>query len=120
MGNARREFEVQERRDTRAAQQRTEGRGRAREEYRDTAPSRETVKLGAPGDRLVGKITKIVREKGFGFIRTKDNKEFFFHRSQAEEFDVFDEGEVVTFEPNDGPKGLRAQAVTYPAMASKE
>lgn len=32
---------------------------------------------------LVGKVTKVVAEKGFGFITAKDNRNFFFHVSDT-------------------------------------
>ena len=52
-------------------------------------------------------------QKGFGFIRGEDNKEYFFHRSSVKnvKFVELEEGRDVTFEETDGPKGLRAEDV---------
>jgi cold shock CspA family protein len=32
-----------------------------------------------------GKIKRIIRERGFGFISAEDGREIFFHRSALEE-----------------------------------
>ena len=61
---------------------------------------------------MVGKVTKIFREKGFAFVRGSDNKEYFAHRSQAPDFDGFREGDAVEFTPTDTPKGPRATEVS--------
>jgi len=56
-----------------------------------------------------GTIKRIVRDKGFGFIRTDRGEEYFFHRSGTEgDFDQLAEGQAVTFEEEPSPKGLRA------------
>ncbi len=56
-----------------------------------------------------GTIKRIVREKGFGFIRSDNGEEFFFHRSSIEgDFDRLSEGQAVTFEEEPSPKGPRA------------
>jgi CspA family cold shock protein len=59
---------------------------------------------------LKGRIKKIVRERGFGFISAEDGKEVFFHRSGLEgiEFDDIEEGDDIEFNSERGPKGLRA------------
>ena len=44
--------------------------------------------------KMVGTITKVILERGFGFIRERgstDRKEIFFHRSQLGRGLVFDE-----------------------------
>jgi CspA family cold shock protein len=64
---------------------------------------------------LQGTIKKIVRDKGFGFIRADDGMEFFFHRSAVSldvDFETLREGERVAFEEQEGgTKGPRAQRV---------
>jgi CspA family cold shock protein len=56
-----------------------------------------------------GTIKRIVREKGFGFIRGDRGDEYFFHRSGIEgDFDRLSEGQAVTFEEEPSQKGLRA------------
>jgi CspA family cold shock protein len=65
---------------------------------------------------MTGQIKLLTNEKGFGFIRGKDNNDYFFHRSSliGIQFDTLQEGDEVEFEPSKGPKGLRAEAVQYP------
>jgi cold shock protein len=62
---------------------------------------------------MQGTIKRVIRDRGFGFIRSTDGKEIFFHRSSLQElnFDVLKEGQAVEFEMENGPKGPRAVAV---------
>jgi len=64
-------------------------------------------------NHLEGKITRLIRERGFGFIAAEDGKEVFFHRSAlaGEDFDAVAEGTSVEFDLEEGPKGLRAANV---------
>ncbi len=57
-----------------------------------------------------GKIKKLVRERGFGFISDTDGKEVFFHQSGLVEvqFDALKEEDNVEFEIEESPKGPRA------------
>lgn len=59
---------------------------------------------------MKGKIKKLIKERGFGFINAEDGKEVFFHRSALEEtdFDALEEGSSVEFNLERGPKGPRA------------
>ncbi len=59
---------------------------------------------------MKGKIKKLIRERGFGFIAAEDDKEVFFHRSALakEDFDALEEGTSVEFNLEEGPKGPRA------------
>jgi len=63
--------------------------------------------------RLEGKIKRLVRERGFGFITAEDGKDVFFHRSAlaGEDFDALEEGTSVEFDLERGPKGPRAMNV---------
>ncbi|HKT81024.1 MAG TPA: cold shock domain-containing protein [Vicinamibacterales bacterium] len=60
-----------------------------------------------------GTIKRIVSDKGFGFIKAADGGEYFFHNSACVgiRFDDLREGQAVTFEKGEGPKGPRAESV---------
>jgi len=58
-----------------------------------------------------GTVKRIVPERGFGFIADAAGTEYFFHRTSAENFDSLRGGESVTFEPEESPKGKRANNV---------
>jgi len=58
-----------------------------------------------------GRIKMISPDRGFGFVRGDDGSEAFFHRTEltSVDFDSLEEGESVTFEVVDSPKGPRAR-----------
>ncbi len=58
-----------------------------------------------------GTVKRLVGDKGFGFIEAADGSEYFFHQSACAEFDSLREGQSVTFEKGQGPKGPRAENV---------
>jgi CspA family cold shock protein len=60
-----------------------------------------------------GTIKRLVSEKGFGFVAAPDATEYFFHQSSCTgvPFDELREGQAVTFEKGQGPKGPRAENV---------
>ena len=57
-----------------------------------------------------GKIKKLVRDRGFGFISDTDGRELFFHQSGLIDlkFDALTEDQEVEFEVETSPKGPRA------------
>ncbi len=57
-----------------------------------------------------GKIKKLVKQRGFGFIQGDDGTEIFFHKSslQSVDFDALVEGQAVEFDIERGDKGPRA------------
>jgi CspA family cold shock protein len=57
-----------------------------------------------------GKIKKVVRERGFGFISDTDGREVFFHQSSIIDarFDSLTEDQDVEFEVEKSDKGPRA------------
>jgi CspA family cold shock protein len=59
-----------------------------------------------------GKIKRLT-DRGFGFIDTGDGNDMFFHMSAVEgtTFDQLHEGQRVSFNPGQGPKGPRAENV---------
>jgi len=65
------------------------------------------------GPKCKGRIKKMVRDRGFGFIRGDDGKEVFFHRSglNAADYDGLSEGDVVEYVVQEGPRGARAENV---------
>lgn len=63
---------------------------------------------------MTGTIKRIVHDKGYGFVRTPQGLEYFFHRSAVPQggFDALQEGQPVHFEEEQSPKGPRATNVT--------
>jgi CspA family cold shock protein len=62
---------------------------------------------------MTGTIKRLVSEKGFGFVAASDGNEYFFHQSACADgqFDQLREGQSVTFNTGQGPKGPRAESV---------
>lgn len=64
-----------------------------------------------------GTISRLFGDKGFGFIRGRDGREYFFHRSGArEQFEMMREGQAVEFDEEPSPKGPRATQVRSQEM----
>lgn len=61
-----------------------------------------------------GTIKRLVSIKGFGFVAAEDGSEYFFHQSACTgvAFDELREGEPVTFQTGNGPKGPRAENIS--------
>ena len=59
-----------------------------------------------------GKIKRLT-DRGFGFIETGTDSDIFFHMSAVEEtsFDQLQEGQRVSYNMGQGPKGPRAENV---------
>ena len=57
-----------------------------------------------------GKIKKLVRERGFGFIDDTDGREVFFHQSALVDikFDALNTDQSVEFDVEKSDKGPRA------------
>lgn len=62
---------------------------------------------------MKGTIKRLVAVKGFGFIAADDGEEYFFHQSACSQgnFDQLREGQAVTFDKGQGPKGARGENV---------
>lgn len=60
-----------------------------------------------------GKIKKLMRDRGFGFISDTDGRELFFHQSGLVEtvFSALSEDQQVEFEVEKSDKGPRAVGV---------
>ena len=61
---------------------------------------------------MTGTIKRL-NSKGFGFIAAADGNEYFFHSSACSgtRFEDLREGQSVTFERGEGPKGPRGENV---------
>jgi CspA family cold shock protein len=61
-----------------------------------------------------GTIKRLIADKGFGFVAAQDGVEYFFHQSACTgvRFNELREGQAVTFEKGQGPKGPRAERIT--------
>jgi CspA family cold shock protein len=60
-----------------------------------------------------GTIKRLVSDKGFGFILASDGNEYFFHNSACNviRFEELHEGQSVSFDRGQGPKGPRGENV---------
>jgi CspA family cold shock protein len=96
------------------ATDRFRGGGPGRGRTKSRGKRRTTTQTQAPvGPKCRGKIKKMVRDRGFGFIRGDDGKEVFFHRSglNAADYDALSEGDDVEYVVQEGPRGARAENV---------
>lgn len=62
-----------------------------------------------------GTIARLVKEKGFGFIsREGEEKDLFFHSNELKDvtFEELNEGDKVSFEVAESPKGPNAVNVS--------
>lgn len=61
---------------------------------------------------MQGKIVRLMKEKGFGFIRAEE-VDYFFHRTALKNirFDDLVGGEEVEFEDSEASKGPRAEDI---------
>jgi CspA family cold shock protein len=59
-----------------------------------------------------GTVTRLVRDRGFGFIRTPNGDEIFFHHSSLPGgvFDTMHEGQEVEYESERDPRGRGQRA----------
>lgn len=69
--------------------------------------------MGPNSKANVGSIQRITREKGFGFIRAEDGRDYFFHYTELQNIELGQliEGDQVEFVGVETPKGLRANEV---------
>lgn len=60
-----------------------------------------------------GVVSRVFPDKGYGFIKGEDGKEYFFHRSALKNiaFTAIQKDAEVTFEDADTAKGLRAEDI---------
>jgi CspA family cold shock protein len=60
-----------------------------------------------------GKVKRLMRERGFGFIAAEDGREIFFHQSELQNisFNALQEGDQLEFDVVKGDKGPKAENV---------
>ena len=60
-----------------------------------------------------GTVKWFSNEKGFGFIEREEGDDVFVHFSQIDQdgYKTLEQGQRVTFEVQEGPKGLQASEV---------
>ena len=59
-----------------------------------------------------GPIIRIIRDRGFGFVRTENGSEIFFHHSTLPPgvFDMLQEGHEIEFDVENDPRGRGQRA----------
>jgi cold shock protein len=59
-----------------------------------------------------GVVARLIRDRGFGFIRAQDGSEIFFHPSTLPQgtFDTLAEGQDVEYEPDTDTRGRGERA----------
>ena len=62
---------------------------------------------------MKGTVKMFNKEKGYGFIRGEDGKDYFFHYSVLvmDDYKTAEKGENVEFDVQDSERGLRAKDV---------
>ena len=67
-----------------------------------------------------GTIVRMIRDRGFGFIRTEDGSEIFFHHSSMPRgmFDTLQEGQELDFEIETDPRGRGQRATNVEGINS--
>jgi len=67
-----------------------------------------------------GTIRRLIADRGFGFIKTEEEQDLFFHRNdlQGVNYDSLREGQEVEFEVGQGRNG-RPQAIGVRLAATK-
>ncbi|HEU5315850.1 MAG TPA: cold shock domain-containing protein [Chloroflexota bacterium] len=67
---------------------------------------------------MQGTIVRLVRDRGFGFIKAENGQEVFFHASGvngATPYDNLNEGQTVTYEKEQDSRGRGERAVNVQA-----
>jgi len=72
-------------------------------------PDRATPNLDHPGGHLIGTVARLNRPRRFGFLKTEDTMEIFFHASALESgpsgFDALRSGQPVEFDCHQDEQG---------------
>jgi cold shock CspA family protein len=67
-----------------------------------------------PMQEIIGYVTKLFREKGYGFLKTDDDRELYFHQNSVlhGDFDRLEIGTGVRYAEEMGDEGPQASTVT--------
>jgi CspA family cold shock protein len=67
-----------------------------------------------------GPIIRIIRDRGFGFVRTESGSEVFMHHSAlpAGVFDTLQDGQEVEFDIENDPRGRGERAVNVQLVSN--
>lgn len=78
-------------------------------------------KKSHPQQQITGIITKIFSEEGYGFLRTLDGDEIYFHQNSIvnDDFDQLEPGTGVSYTTEVGEKGLQATSVQVMEKSSE-
>lgn len=68
---------------------------------------------------MTGKIVRLVRDRGFGFIRAEGGQEVFFHHTSVQDgvFDAMSEGGSVEFDMGRDSNSNRERAINVRVVA---
>jgi cold shock CspA family protein len=66
-----------------------------------------------PHQEVSAMVEQLFHEEGYGFLRTLDGRQIYFHRNSMphDDFDELQLGTGVTFEATEGDEGLQASTV---------
>ncbi len=61
---------------------------------------------------MTGTIARLVRDRGFGFIKGEDGQDIFFHATSVKDgsFDQLSEGQSVSYETETDPRSGKIRA----------
>ena len=67
-----------------------------------------------------GTVVRLIRDRGFGFLRLEDGSEVFFHHSSMNpgEFDALHEGQELEFSIEQDPRGRGSRAANVRPVGS--
>jgi cold shock protein len=67
-----------------------------------------------------GTVVRMIRDRGFGFIRVEDGAEVFFHHSSMPRgmFDTIQEGQELEFQVETDPRGRGQRAANVEVVNS--
>lgn len=76
-----------------------------------------TGRHGSEGEVMEGVIVNVISDRGFGFVRGDDGRQYFFHCTavQSADFDALQPRQRVAFDIESSERGPRATAVRLAA-----